>query len=132
MNTALVQALVAKHKLSIFCASCRRYWDARLAGVPGHACLIAGACGSPLVGDDFGQYDGPITDRARWCFVCGEAADLVVEAVGKRACGLCRAHAHVTHSLQSWSPEAVAAQPRPSARMQALLDVLREPGKGTG
>jgi hypothetical protein len=78
--------------MSYVCAACRRYWEGRLRGT-GDRCTAQDGCGSPIAGDDFHEYEGPITSFDRWCFVCAAAADFAVKPVGKgRAIGVCRTH----------------------------------------
>ena len=136
MSPEKIQELIVREHLSIFCASCQRYWEARSAGVPGHSCNSPGACCSPIGGGDFELYEGAISDRVRWCFVCGEPAAYGVRAKDKRACGICSKHLSFTYSLQQhehlvllgvngkeMTPTEVFG---PSSKRVALANVLRE------
>lgn len=109
-SAARVQAEARAHRLSIFCASCDRYWDARDRGVPGTACASAATdprCGSPLAGGEFHDYRGPITDFGRWCFVCGLPATQGIQAAGtRRVFGICDGHLPFVLRLK---PEGAAA-----------------------
>lgn len=75
------------------CASCTNYWDGKLLGLPG--CRIPGECGSPLVGDVFGQYNGPLTDDhlRDACYHCGGEGCVSIRVTGKRRLlNLCMEH----------------------------------------
>lgn len=78
--------LAVQHGVSPVCATCSLYWRAREQGVPGARCLATTHCASPLGGDAFSSYQGPLGGKFEtWCFVCAEEAD-----VGLRVGGLCR------------------------------------------
>lgn len=86
-----------RNGLSPVCATCSMYWEARDKGVPDNQCLKAAQgvrCGSPLIGDSFSGYEGPMGgDLERWCFICAEKADFGIRAIGKqRFVGICRDH----------------------------------------
>lgn len=139
-----VEHEVRKHKLSIFCASCTRYWDARDRGVPGVQCASVSEprCGSPLAGGEFHDYHGPITDYSRWCFVCGLPATKGIQAVSKtRVFGVCALHLPLVLRLK---PEGIDApflvvrtpdvvpvemlirRPKPSALVRAMQATQEE------
>jgi hypothetical protein len=80
--------------LCAVCSTCELYWEARARGVVGDACL-GSRCGSPLAGDTFRSYKGPMTDDALqdYCFVCGEASVKVLRVpVSDRLIGVCTEH----------------------------------------
>jgi len=81
--------------LSIVCASCERYWEARDKGIPGDQCASDSGCGSPLAGDYYHDYRGIMTTDAfmRFCFVCGEdATHRLDHPAWPRKIGVCREH----------------------------------------
>lgn len=80
--------------LSIVCSTCKRYWEGRDKGLPEPKCTAVDGCGSPLIGDDFHEYDGPISDLARWCFVCGSESKFGIRVGTRpRITGVCKEHA---------------------------------------
>jgi hypothetical protein len=90
-----VQRLVRGKGVSIFCASCSKYQEGRARGLPGHRCTSVSipACGSPLAGSAFPDYDGPITETDRWCFMCGEPATVGISTPRhQKVFGLCETH----------------------------------------
>lgn len=92
LNPAKIGNAVSKG-LSIVCATCKHYWKARDTGVPGDKCLSKKPCSSPLGGGDFREYDGPITDLTRWCFVCGDSSNYAVSCGESfRPVGVCSTH----------------------------------------
>ena len=94
-------ALAVQGGLSPICATCNKYWKAREQNVPDGRCLAVDGCGGPLVGDDFHEYEGPMTDFSRWCFVCGEDAHAVVSVKGKnRLIGVCSKHMPMLRDLK--------------------------------
>jgi hypothetical protein len=91
MNIDLVRQAVAEG-YSVVCATCRKYHEAKARGLD--QCLAEDGCGSPIVGDTFHEYDGPITDFLRFCFVCGDPAAKGVRVKGRqRIVGACLRHA---------------------------------------
>mgnify|MGYP006992574825 CR=1 FL=1 len=82
--------------LSIVCASCERYWEARARGLQGDRCTSTSPCGSPMADRAFPEYRGLMTEQAfaRFCFVCGlDAVGVVKRQGGKREIGVCVEHA---------------------------------------
>ena len=144
LTAELIQATVRTHKVSLFCASCSKYWAARAQSIPGHACtsVAVPSCGSPLAGGDFHDYDGPITDSERWCFVCGDGSTKVVRAAGKsKSFGVCGAHLPLVLSLQPTMGEApllevhvgrfvlaetLVRRPKPSALVREMMATQEE------
>lgn len=93
-------ALAVQGGLATVCATCQRYWEARDRGVPGDKCTSKTGCGSPLAGDDFHDYDGPIADFSQWCFICGEDPVSFLESPGStRIFGVCERHKPLLASL---------------------------------
>lgn len=87
--------------LSIFCATCRHYWQGREQGLPDPKCTAQAPCGSLFVGMAFPEYDGPITDRTRWCFVCGSAAVRAVAVKGQsQFLGMCAEHIPMLRTIE--------------------------------
>ena len=93
--------LAVQSGLSVVCATCRRYWEGRERGLPGSRCTSESGCGSPLAGDDFRDYEGPIRDFTRWCFMCGTEAPLVLQIPrSERLFGVCSEHVEVLSQLR--------------------------------
>ena len=87
--------------LSIVCATCARYWEGREQGLPEPKCTVMKPCGSPLARLTFPEYEGPITDFTRWCFVCGEKASLGVRVREEpRVIGMCKAHVRMLEEVE--------------------------------
>jgi hypothetical protein len=106
LNAHLVEAAI-KSGLSAVCATCHKYWEGREKGLPEPKCTAITKCGSPLVGDDFHEYDGPMTTFDRWCFVCADKAKYGVTVRGrKRVIGVCQAHIKVFGELSPVGAEA--------------------------
>lgn len=79
--------------VSIVCSTCKRYWEGRERQLPPPKCTAIQPCGSPFASMTFPEYDGPMTDFSRWCFVCGATATKGVK-VGEnpRVLGMCDEH----------------------------------------
>ena len=101
LNAVKVCEAAAKG-LSVYCASCKKYWRAREQGLPGDQCLCVEKCGSPIAGDDFHEYDGPITDYMRFCFVCGASTPRYGVGVEgkKKIVGVCVNHVRMIEALE--------------------------------
>lgn len=79
--------------VSAVCATCRRYWAGREQRLPEPRCTATNPCGSPFAGMTFPEYDGPMTDFARFCFVCGANATHGVKVrEDPRVIGMCPRH----------------------------------------
>lgn len=80
--------------LSVVCASCTQYWNAREQGVTGDVCAAAEPCGGPLLGRDFPHYRGIMGDAefAQYCFACGARAVKTLQTPGQRVLGVCVEH----------------------------------------
>jgi len=100
LNPDLAEAAV-RSGLSAVCATCTRYWEGRDQGLPEPRCTAKTKCGSPLAGDDFHEYDGPIIDFDRQCFVCASPSRYGITVRGrKRIIGVCATHAKLLSDLQ--------------------------------
>lgn len=100
LDPHLVEAVV-RSGLSMVCATCRKYWEGRERGLPEPRCTSKTGCGSPLAGGDFHEYEGPITEFDRWCFVCAGEAKYGVRARDKRRLfGVCKEHVRLLHDLK--------------------------------
>lgn len=87
--------------LSAVCSTCSLYWEARSRGIPAPKCLAKDGCGSPLAGDDFHEYKGPITDFRQWCFVCGKQPKFGVRVNNSlRVVGVCEEHRALLDQLK--------------------------------
>lgn len=99
MNPAKI-ALAVQGGLSVVCSTCTRYWEGRDRGLPGDTCTASTPCGSPLAGDDFHEYRGPMADFSAWCFICGDDPSCVMQHPGSsRLFGVCERHRLVLPSL---------------------------------
>lgn len=88
--------------LSAVCATCQRYWEARDRGIPGDACTTKIKCGSPIAGDVFSDYDGPLKSALHlWCFVCAKRSDFGIQVTGRvGSVGICKDHIHYVEHLR--------------------------------
>ena len=87
--------------LSVVCATCEKYWDARDRAVDGDSCLAVDGCGSPIAGDVFHEYRGPMTQFDSFCFVCGDrAAHAVRVDTHVRVIGVCSQHVELVKTLK--------------------------------
>jgi hypothetical protein len=94
-------ALAVSRGLSVVCATCERYWAAREAMVPGDRCFSVDGCGSPIAGDVFHEYRGPMTQFDRYCFVCGNKATHAVRVDNSvRVIGCCSEHIQLVKTLR--------------------------------
>lgn len=108
LDPLLVEATI-KSGLSAVCATCRKYWEGREKGLPEPRCTAQTSCGSPLAGDDFHEYDGPITEFDRWCFVCAESSRYGVSVRGrKRIVGVCDKHVRLLADLKPVAMDVAA------------------------
>ena len=138
LDPQLVEAAV-RSGLSSVCATCTKYWAGREKGLPEPRCTAVTKCGSPLAGDDFHEYDGPLREFDRWCFVCAEDSKYGITVQGrKRVVGVCGKHVRLLADLkpvdaavlspllhsasgQTLRPEDVLPKPKPSL-MQAIAE----------
>lgn len=118
--------------VSCVCATCDRYSEGRARGLPGAQCTAPSTCGSPIGGDTFTHYKGPMTDFTRFCFVCsGEASQVVKVGERERLIGICDKHVPLLHKL---SPMETSEDTRlltvvGSQGRRALLQLLPKPKK---
>jgi len=106
---AVKVALAVQDGLSTVCATCSRYWEGRDRGLPGDSCTARTPCGSPLMGDDFHEYAGPLSAFDSWCFICGDEPACTIGKPGsQRRFGVCARHKQMLPRL---TPVAVAAPP---------------------
>lgn len=94
-------ALAVSKGLSVVCSTCEKYWAAREAKVPGDRCFAVNGCGSPIAGDVFHEYRGPMTQFDRFCFVCGGKASHAVRVDNSvRVIGCCTEHVDMVKRLR--------------------------------
>ena len=100
-------AIAVSNGLSIVCATCEKYWGARDAGVPDGRCLSVDNCGSPIAGDVFHEYRGPMTQFDQFCFVCGDRSSHAVRVNGNvRVIGVCNQHVELIKTLKPQDKQA--------------------------
>jgi hypothetical protein len=100
LDPFLVEAAVASG-LSAVCSTCRKYWEGRERGLPEPRCTAVSKCGSPLAGDDFHEYEGPMREFDRWCFVCAKESKYALKMrEGKRLIGVCDTHVRMLADLK--------------------------------
>jgi len=89
--------------LSAVCATCQKYWEARDRGIPGDACTTKMKCGSPIAGDAFTDYDGPLKGALHlWCFVCAQKSDFGIRVTGRvTTIGACKEHIRYVERLRA-------------------------------
>lgn len=102
-----VQAAV-EGGLSYVCALCERYWEARDKNIPGDKCTSEKGCGSPIAGDVFHDYKGPLTVFDKYCFACGVPATHGISvSMYVRVIGACEEHIELVKTLKPQDKEAV-------------------------
>lgn len=107
LDPHLVEAAV-KSGLSMVCSTCSKYWEGREKGLPEPRCTAKTRCGSPIAGDDFHEYDGPLREFSRWCFVCAAPSKYGVRAPGRpRTLGVCAKHVGPLRELKPVGADAV-------------------------
>lgn len=115
--------------LSVVCATCELYWSARDANVPDGRCLAKDGCGSPIAGDVFHEYKGPITQFDQFCFVCGDKSSHAVRVSPYvRVIGLCSSH---IETIQNLKPEAknsanIVIVSKDGERLVSEKDIVRK------
>lgn len=101
--------LAVLNGLSIVCATCENYWKARDVGLEGDQCLAKTPCGSPIAGDVFHEYIGPMTAFDRWCFACGAEAAFALRVKSMvRVIGCCAKHIELVRTLKPESKDAIS------------------------
>lgn len=94
-------SIAIKSGLSAVCATCSNYWEARDKGIPGDKCLAVNGCGSPIAGDVFHEYRGPMTHFDKFCFVCAADATHAIRVRGNtRLIGCCSEHVDLVKTLK--------------------------------
>jgi len=92
LNVLDIRSVVAKGVSSV-CATCSRFWKGRDVGLPFPSCTAERPCGGPIAGLDFPEYDGPLTEFDRFCFVCGGTGVYGVKIPNRtKVIGMCRPH----------------------------------------
>lgn len=105
-------ALAVQSGLSTVCATCTKYWEGRERGLPGDSCTAKTPCGSPLAGDDFHEYAGPMSNFSEFCFVCGDEVAALLEKRGSsRLFGVCARHKALLPTLTPVNMVRPAEQP---------------------
>jgi len=100
-DSAASVALAMASGLSIVCATCEKYHQARSKGIANGACLAVDNCGSPIAGDTFHEYQGPITQFDSLCFVCGARPTHALRVKGHvRVIGACATHVELVKQLK--------------------------------
>jgi hypothetical protein len=80
-----------KGGVAMVCATCVKFHEGKARNL--ETCTAVEDCGSPIVGDTFHEYEGPITDFLRFCFVCGEPSAQGIRVKNhSRGIGVCRVH----------------------------------------
>lgn len=96
--------------LSIICATCTKYRKAKDLGLA--KCLSKEECGSPIVGDTFHEYEGPIKDFLKFCFVCGAPSQKKVIVRGHtREIGICLNHLDYVATMAPKQPRRLPLAP---------------------
>lgn len=104
-------AQAVRNGLSAVCATCTRYWEARDRGLPEPQCLAKNGCGSPIRGDTFSEYNGPLRDFSKWCFVCAQPAHAGIRVRGHtRLMGVCQEHTRLLQTLKPLHNEEIPTQ----------------------
>ena len=96
--------------LSVVCSTCKKWKDSVDRGLP--KCLALDGCGSPIVGDTFHEYDGPIVDFLRLCFVCGQPSTKGIRVKGHaRLIGACEKHVEYVVKMAPKEPRRLPLIP---------------------
>jgi len=83
--------------VAFICRMCERWYrgeDMGLVDVEGdQVCDATGTCGSPVSGDDFDEYEGPLKGYLdKYCYICGKSKPekvLVAKVGGAQKIGCC-------------------------------------------
>ena len=103
-------AIALASGLSVVCATCTKWKMAVDRGLD--RCLAVDACGSPIVGDTFHEYEGPIVDFVKQCFACGGRSTKAVRVKGHvRVIGACDKHAALVAELAPKEPRRLPILP---------------------
>ena len=115
--------------LSFICASCENYWNTQDLG-NGETKCSATFCGSPIAGDTFSEYKGPVTNLDKFCFVCGSDATHALRVTSSlRVVGCCNAHVELVKTLRpaSLPPVNVVLISKDGARSSEDKETTRSP-----
>ena len=94
--------LAVSRGLSVVCATCEKWHKARDFNVPDGRCLAVDGCGSPIAGDTFHEYRGPMTRFDQFCFVCGSQATHALRVDNSvRVIGCCADHVSMVKELKA-------------------------------
>ena len=109
--------------LSAVCATCNRYWMARDHGIPGDTCTSKTKCGSPLAGDNFHDYSGPLEGAlSELCFVCGQQSNYGIRVNGSpKTVGACDKHIVYVQKYQAKGQSPVSQEVRSESRPSLIL-----------
>ena len=114
MMNEIKVALAVQGGLSPVCATCKKYWGARDRNIPEPRCLSVDNCAGPAGGDDFHEYDGPITDFSRWCFACGEESAFGIQVYTRlRTIGVCKNHVRMLAEIRPLNQDGTEALDAP-------------------
>jgi len=92
--------LATSQGLSVVCATCEKYWGGQEQGLD--RCLAVDGCGSPIAGDVFHEYRGPMTRFDTFCFVCGNRSTHAVRVDNSvRVVGVCAEHVEHVKNLKA-------------------------------
>jgi hypothetical protein len=90
-------ALALRNGLFFTCALCEKYWEGIDRGLNGCGKVN---CGSPIKGNEFEDYIGPLSELRSKCFVCGNQSDFGVTVRGKwKIIGVCKSHVDLIKKL---------------------------------
>lgn len=125
MSDPIKIALAVQGGLSPICATCKKFWGARERNVPDGKCLAVSGCGGPLSGGNFHEYEGPISDFTRWCFVCGADSSFGVQVDNRpRVIGVCEEHVRMLAELRPVSKPGL--QPQYAIKSKSGTLTIRE------
>ncbi len=110
-------SLLKTSGLSMVCSTCSKYAKGVELGLD--RCTAKDGCGSPIIGDTFHEYEGPITDFVRYCFVCGEKPTKAIRVKGHvRVLAACDVHVEYVAQL---APKVDRPKPPAPKTLSSLL-----------
>ena len=125
MINPLKMAEAVRGGLSPVCATCNKYWIARDRNIPEPRCMSVDNCAGPAGGDDFHEYDGPITDFSRWCFACGEESAFGIQVTGRlRTIGVCKNHVRMLAEIRPLKQDGTEAADAPKYVIKSKDGIL--------
>jgi hypothetical protein len=87
--------------------------------LPDGRCTSNSGCGSPLAGDTFKDYKGPIADFTRFCFMCPSESEFAIAVPNRqRLVGVCEEHAKRLHEMR---PVNLALPQDAMSRVERLI-----------